>query len=141
MVAAVSGMGVSTDTEAEPHSHINVTGRASWQFNCQEQRHRSRPCSSHLGIILPPSVIELQVIPQSDQFAAMSTTHLCCHVTLHAVETQDLVASEHEASQAKIHHLKDSHLSTNSLLKHMMSQIRGSKHARKRGLAMKPAAS
>ena len=50
---------------------INVPGRASWQFNCHKQRHRSRPCSSHLGIILPPSVIELQVIPRSDQFAAI----------------------------------------------------------------------
>ena len=64
MVAVVSGMGVSTDTEAEPHSHINVPGRASWQFNCQKQRHRSRPCSSHLGILLPPSVIELQAGPE-----------------------------------------------------------------------------
>ena len=56
----LSRVGASTDAEAEPHCRcVNVPGRASWQFNCQKQRHRSRPCSSHLDVTLHPSAIEL----------------------------------------------------------------------------------
>ena len=63
-------MGASTDAEAEPHCRYQRAWRASWQFNCPKQRHRPRPCSSHLGIVLPPSVLELQGKLQNDQFAA-----------------------------------------------------------------------